>query len=141
MRAFAHLERFLSGGVLRRALRGGDFDALLDARDEPDFEIPWMEADKRVDQLVREQPLPEEESMAVDAVRESVYKEVYRLTEHPELAGCISDDFGLLAKAMAYDLSDPTINALFYSYSRGVVPETPPEPLPGRIVEMVTRSA
>jgi hypothetical protein len=75
-----------------------DWDEALDKRDQAEFDDAWTNSHSAVSSKQYIDPADE---AAVTNLRESVFKAVYRLTENSEVAGYVSDDFGLIGEAVA----------------------------------------
>ena len=89
--------------------------ALLDARDAAEFESEWL----RVHQVLGPT------SASVSAVEQAAFKQVYAAsgaTDFNEFAPLVSEDFGLFARALCQDFSDPWLSGLFACYQQGVFP-------------------
>ncbi|MBU7314923.1 hypothetical protein [Paenibacillus oleatilyticus] len=93
-----------------------DWDTELDARDEAEFAEAWSSS---YDKLEAMHP---SEDAVVREVRETVFKQTFRITRSPELAGYASDDFGLIAKAFENKIEIEFINKLWDSYTKGRFP-------------------
>ncbi|MOA11395.1 hypothetical protein D3C78_1313320 [compost metagenome] len=94
-----------------------DWDAELDARDAADFAEAWSSSYDKVDAID-----PSEEKV-IREIRESVFKQTFRITQSSELAGYASDDFGLVAKAFENKIDIEFINNLWNSYTKGCFPK------------------
>lgn len=70
------------------------------------------------------------------SIREEAYKITYNATKSPELAGYISDDFGLISDALILNYSDEWLNALAKEYIKGRIPHNKLKPLKGDL-EMI----
>jgi hypothetical protein len=95
----------------------GDVSETLDGREEQSFDSQWVSAFER-----RPQNLGSEEESAINALREVVFKAVFRKTGEDDLAGYASDDFELIGRALAGGTSDPFVNALWIAYAQGKFP-------------------
>ncbi|MBD8499555.1 hypothetical protein [Paenibacillus arenosi] len=93
-----------------------DWDAELDARDAAEFDNVWRLSYEKLNHLV-----PDEQEMIRD-IREFAFKQTFRITNNPELAGYTSDDFGLIAKAVDNKIDIPFIYDLWKSYLQGKFP-------------------
>lgn len=58
-------------------------------------------------------------------IREAAYLRTISRWESPELAACVSDDFGLIADAVALGIEDPWIDGILKKYKAGEIPCTP----------------
>ncbi|MCR8842441.1 hypothetical protein NQ117_01975 [Paenibacillus sp. SC116] len=93
-----------------------DWDAELDARDDAEFDRAWRSSYEELNQLV-----PDENELIRD-IREFAFKQTFRITQNPELAGYTSDDFGLISKAFDNKVDIPFIQNLWQSYLQGKFP-------------------
>lgn len=94
-----------------------DWDMELDARDADDFAETWSASYNKVNAI------GVSEDKVITEIRESVFKQVFRLTQNPDLAGYVSDDFGLVAMAFENKMDDAHINNLWKSYTKGTFPK------------------
>jgi len=90
---------------------------LLNARDAPEFEREWLRVDRVLAKLNNSVEPPE-----VTAIRKAAYLKTFEVAQEPEFAACVSEDFGLIAAALAIDYSDPWLTGLWLSYRAGVFP-------------------
>jgi hypothetical protein len=74
-----------------------DWDDALDKRDDTFFDSAWT---RNFNELKDFDYRDGDDAKLVSEVREFVFKKVYYLTNSSEVAGCISDDFGLVADAV-----------------------------------------
>lgn len=74
-----------------RNFEGLDVEAYLDERDEAPFADAWMQAYER---YAGDSVIAEDEVLR--QIRETAFKRTLSLTGEPELAGYVSDDFGLI---------------------------------------------
>ncbi|TVX93407.1 hypothetical protein [Paenibacillus agilis] len=93
-----------------------DWDAELDARDADEFDREWRSSYEKLYQLV-----PDENEMIQD-IREFTFKQTFRITKNPELAGYTSDDLGLISQAFDNKIDIPFIHDLWKSYIQGKFP-------------------
>jgi hypothetical protein len=105
------------GGLITPGLFKTLSTELLDERDKPEFEREWLRVHDELNRLTCGTEPPD-----VTAIRQTVYLDVFNLVAEPELAACVSDDFGLIASALAMQYSDPWLNGLWLSYKCGVFP-------------------
>jgi hypothetical protein len=85
----------------------------LDQRDEPQFEDPWLRTYKQVEDKKGDH---QDADTRVGRLRELAYLQALDRWESPELAGYISDDFGLIGDALATDSVDDYLNGLLNAY-------------------------
>lgn len=95
-----------------------EIDDALDMRDEPDFEDDWM----RVSDALEEMECSAEDATMIKEICKQAFLAVYHVTESGELAGYVSDDFELIAKAALSGYEDAWLNALIFTYAEGRFP-------------------
>jgi hypothetical protein len=106
--------------MICRAVGDIDVDAALDARDENTFENAWNSSyDAQCQSRSR---LHDIELAQMTSICERAYKLAFKATEHPELSGCVSDDFDLIATALLCDLEDAFAAHLLNEYVEGRFP-------------------
>ncbi|NBF06810.1 hypothetical protein GV819_31540 [Pseudomonas sp. Fl5BN2] len=93
-----------------------DWDARLDSRDGIEFASAWSAS---YEQVLSSCP-PEDES--IRQVREAAFKKVYQITGNPDLAGYVSDDFGLIVQAFKHQVDSGFIHRLWQAYAQGTFP-------------------
>lgn len=107
------LTALIESGQFLVSVEDAQIDLLLDARDGASFESNWVRVSKAA---------PHADSSVVDSLREAAFKRAFDVTQHAELAGYVSDDFGLLAQFVFAGDSDPWLVALFQGYVAGQLP-------------------
>jgi hypothetical protein len=105
---------------------------LLDKRDTPEFEQEWLRVRNALTKLT-----DNVEPQEVAAIRKAAYLKTFEITREPELAACVSDDFGLIAAALAIDYSDPWLTGLWMSYKAGVFPGSRISPSTEKLQAMI----
>lgn len=96
---------------------GLDIDDFLEQRDSEPFDGEWMRVYQAVEALKRDK--------VVDDTREiekKAYIMAYEKSEDDELAGYISDDFGLIANSKLLGYSDEWLEKLISCYANGTIP-------------------
>ncbi len=112
------LSRISDGGFLEKVFnKDVDWDAELDARDAAKFAEEWISSYDKVNAID-----PSEEKV-IREIRESVFKQTFRITQSSELAGYASDDFELMAKAFENKIDIEFINNLWDFYLKGRFPK------------------
>ena len=91
-------------------LSDDQYDALLDDRDAPPFEVRWLRLYNRIAPLT---PHPEQQANFVA---------LSNLTAQHELTEAVSDDLDLVWTCEQAGLTDPFITFLREVYARGRVP-------------------
>jgi hypothetical protein len=99
-----------------------DLDAILDRRDEEEFETPWFKCSERI-QTTWEQASPDAAIRELmDEVRKQSFLSVSRATHQHEMASYVSDDFELISKSIALGLDDANAVELLSLYRREEIP-------------------
>lgn len=93
-----------------------DWDAELDARDTHEFDSAWNSSYEKLHEL------SPSESQTTRDVREYAFKQTFRITRNAELAGYVSDDWGLISTALENNIQIEFINNLWNSYLKGNFP-------------------
>ncbi|MFB6363462.1 hypothetical protein ACFCP7_05275 [Paenibacillus elgii] len=111
------LSTLVDGAFLERVFnKEVDWDAELDARDEAEFAETWRSSYDKLEAID-----PSEDTV-IREIRETVFKQTFQITQSPELAGYVSDDFGLIAKAFENKIDIEFVNHLWDSYMKGCFP-------------------
>lgn len=111
------LSRISDGVFLEQVFQNNtDWDARLDSRDCIEFASAWSDS---YEEVLASCP-PEDES--IRQVREAAFKRVYQITDNPDLAGYVSDDFGLIAQAFKHQVDSGFIHRLWQAYAQGAFP-------------------
>jgi hypothetical protein len=121
----------LAAAIERGALPGAGFPRLgneselnraLDARDEAAFERAWLEAFDTLEATAPLSQLPVRDRADVDRIRELAYKAAFRAIGSSDLAGYVSDDFDLLARAALTAYENPWLARVLRAYEGGHFP-------------------
>ncbi|KNY25875.1 hypothetical protein [Pseudobacteroides cellulosolvens] len=114
-----------------------DVDDLLDKRDNDAFSDEWI----RIYNEIRKKKgvISSVENEIIKSIREVSYKITYNATKSPELAGYISDDFGLISDALILNYSDEWLNALAKEYIKGRIPHYKLKPLKGDLGKIILK--
>lgn len=99
-----------------------DFDEVLDSRDISDFDTEWVRVDSDIEKMKQEKGYTEEQKLRNHDIREQVYLKVYELCQDGELAGYISDDFGLIADSEYFCYKDEWLNKMISCYKQSTIP-------------------
>jgi hypothetical protein len=99
-----------------------DFDNLLDLREKPDFEAEWLRVYEEIEEQQKMREIASDVKVLIDTICEMAFKRAYSLTKNSEIAGYVSDDFELLAKAAVLNYQDSWLSALLLSYQNGQFP-------------------
>jgi hypothetical protein len=97
-------------------------DDLLDHRDEAQFSDGWMKAYDDISNKKLTSFIDEITNQQIDLLRERVYKKVYHYTSSSDLAGYISDDFGLIGDALHVNYNSDWLSALLKCYIENTIP-------------------
>lgn len=95
-----------------------DIDMLLDLREEEPFDSEWM----RVFYILEQKEISESEKYDIERIREKAYLVTYEVSGSSYIAGYVSDDFEIIAKAYIIGLNDKWLNALIWSYTMNEFP-------------------
>lgn len=94
-----------------------DIDEILDKRESDPFDSEWM----RVYQAIKELKKGKKFDDTTD-IEEKAYITVYEKSNNDELAGYISDDFGLIADSKTLNYSDEWLDKLVACYEKAIIP-------------------
>ncbi|WP_257153537.1 hypothetical protein [Pseudomonas sp. ICMP 561] len=98
-----------------------DWDSMLDARDEAGFDEQWTQ--HRL--IVQSTPLTGEVIENITLLREWVFKNVFSVSDNAELAGYVSDDFGLIAYHLESNTDSAWVTGLLDAYVHNQFPHSP----------------
>ncbi len=99
-----------------------DIDDLLDKRDAEVFDAEWIRVYNAVESLKSVEDYSEMEKKINSEVREQVFKMIYELSNDGDLAGYVSDDFGLIADAELLGYRDSWLDKLISCYKNKTIP-------------------
>lgn len=105
-----------------QALSHIQVDDLLDNRDEAQFSDEWMKIYEDISNKKLTSFIDEVTNQQIDLLRERVFKKVYRYTSSSDLAGYISDDFGLIGDALHVNYNNDWLSALLNCYIEHTIP-------------------
>jgi hypothetical protein len=100
-------------------IRNIDWDTTLEKRDQPEFDDLWVENHESLKNHVY---FEDDSQREVDYLRDYVFKEVFKMTNNSEVAGYVSDDFGLLGEALAKSRMTNWLDEMLTSYMSGKFP-------------------
>jgi len=107
------------------AFDGLELDAIMDRRDQPEFEQQWNKTADAVLPRWESMPPAEARRTEIDAVREYVFKRVFSITGgHDETAGAVCDDFELICKAAVVGTWTPFLEHMVSCYQRQQIPDS-----------------
>jgi hypothetical protein len=115
----------------------GAVPILLDERDEETFSSRWMESYRRLQTAKDTLGIGKETEALITRIREITYLQAYERWQSPDLAAYISDDFGLIADAIAANTNDYFVNALFHEYVIGNFPRGTLDEFEGNLAEQI----
>lgn len=99
-----------------------DIDELLDNRDSEVFDAEWIRVYNAVESLKSAENYSEMEKKNNSEVREQVFRIIYELSNDGDLAGYVSDDFGLIADAELLRYKDSWLDKLIFCYENKTIP-------------------
>ncbi len=114
-----------------------DLDLILDERDESVFDSEWI---RNYEAINEKKGITDHEIEEIDIIREISFKAAYNATESADLAGYISDDFELIAKALILNYNDEWLNALAKEYVEDMIPHGSLKPLQGELYKILFRN-
>jgi hypothetical protein len=99
-----------------------DYNAVLDERDKPPFDTEWVRVDKVVNSTKKDNRLSDDQWQLIDEIRYIAFMKTGEFAGQHEICSYISDDFGLIATALALGYEDDWLNALWASFKGGKIP-------------------
>lgn len=99
-----------------------DIDDLLDNRDAAVFDAEWIRVYKAVESMKHAENYSEEDKENNIKIREQVFLMIYEFAEDSDLAGYVSDDFGLISDARVLGYQDLWLDKLVACYEKGMIP-------------------
>lgn len=100
----------------------------LESRDDPVFEAEWLRIHVKMTTVEVDHPLPNDVELVIREIERAAFDAVYSiidLSDFTEFAPLISDDFGLIARAIHYGLRDDWLSGLLATYLQGEFPSGP----------------
>ena len=94
-----------------------DIDDFLDQRDSDPFDSEWVRVYQAIEELKKSKVVGDSRE-----IEKKAYITVYEKTEADELAGYISDDFGLIADSNMLGYSDEWLDKLISCYKNARIP-------------------
>lgn len=94
-----------------------DVDEILDKREMDSFDSEWVRVYQAVEDQKRDKTIDDTED-----IREKAFMIVYQQSGCGELAGYISDDFGLIADSKLLNYSDMWLDQLIACYENAIIP-------------------
>ncbi len=99
-----------------------EIESALEQRDDACFDSPWMEVYKQIEAAKHARGVTGDADPRVGRLREVAYLKSFERWNSPDLAGDISDDFGLIGDALALAYTDPWLQRLLGAYFEGRLP-------------------
>lgn len=94
-----------------------DWGSELDSRDLDKFDSAWSTSYEKIISLCSP------EDGVIKEIRETAFREVYKTTKNSDLAGYVSDDFGLIAQALKNKIDIEFVSNLWKAYEQGFFPK------------------
>ena len=94
-----------------------DIDELLEQRECNPFDCEWMRVYRAIEALKVNQQVDD-----TTEIRKKVFLIVYEQSGSDELAGYVSDDFGLIADGKSLHYSDKWLTKLIACYQKATIP-------------------
>lgn len=94
-----------------------DIDELLEQRECNPFDCEWMRVYQAIEALKVNQEVDD-----TTEIREKAFMIVYEQSGSDELAGYVSDDFGLIADSKSLHYSDKWLTKLIVCYQKNTIP-------------------
>jgi len=94
-----------------------DIDDFLEQRDSDPFDSEWVRIYQALEELKKGKTVADTRE-----VEKKAYITVYEKSENDELAGYISDDFGLIADSKRLNYSDEWLDKLISCYENARIP-------------------
>ena len=99
-----------------------EVDDLLDSRDEEVFDSEWIETYNYVENMKRRYGYSEQQENDCSCVREKAFMIVCEACDG-ELAGYVSDDFGLIFDSQIVGFENDFLKKLINVYSQAIIPD------------------
>lgn len=99
-----------------------DIDELLDNREVATFDTEWLRVYNAVESLKNALNYSDAERENNSKLREQVFRMIYEFTSDSDLAGYVSDDFGLISDARLLEYSDFWLDKMVAYYEKGSIP-------------------
>lgn len=99
-----------------------DIDELLDNREVAVFDAEWIRVYNAVESLKNALNYSDAERENNSKLREQVFRMIYEFTSDSDLAGYVSDDFGLISDARLLEYSDFWLDKMIACYEKGSIP-------------------
>ncbi len=94
-----------------------DIDEILDQRENNPFDSEWVRVYQAVEELKKDKDVDD-----TTDIRKKAFIIVYEQSDCDELAGYISDDFGLIADSKKLNYSDEWLDKLIACYEKAIIP-------------------
>ncbi len=100
----------------------GEWNRMLDLRDENAFESEWLRVDEEIRAREAEMLLEDDERKVLEQIRERTFKIAFQNTRNAEIAASVSDDFDVMARAKRVGLNNSWLDNLIQEYATGKFP-------------------
>lgn len=97
-------------------------ESALNERDDERFDSLWMEVFRQVEAAKVARGIMYDADPRVARLREMAYLKSFGRWKSPDLAGYISDDFGLIGDALTVGYVHPWLNAVASAYTNRTFP-------------------
>ena len=94
----------------------------IKSKDIEVFDTEWIRVYKAVESMKNAENYPEAEKENNTKIREQVFRKLYEFTNDSDLAGYVSDDFGLISDARLLGYKDLWLDELIACYEKGIIP-------------------
>ncbi len=135
------IEQIESGFLLPSSMFEMPVDEALRCRSLSEFAVPRQRVRDNMEDEISRAGLPSKPRFSYVAICETAFIRVFDLTEHAELAGEISDDFGLIGGTLLTNLEDEWLNALWLEYRAGRFPYRELTPIAGSLKNLLLPAA
>lgn len=107
------IEKYLSTPVFFDYLKSIDSDAVLNSRDEAEFDNKWMGEFNSL----KGECFNNDDIKSIDYLREEAFKISFRVINNAELSSSISDDIEIISKSLILGKSDSwAVTCLWSTY-------------------------
>lgn len=99
-----------------------DIEKILECRQMPSFDKEWMKVYEKLNKLKKVKAYTDVDQEDSRTLRKEVFEFVYDQTEDDDLAGYISDDFGLIYDYLKLNYQSEWMEKFLHQYLDGQVP-------------------
>ena len=94
-----------------------DIDDILDKRESDPLDSEWMRVYREIKELKKGKKFDD-----TTEIEKKAFVTVYEKSHNDELAGYISDDFGLIADGKVLNYADEWLDKLAVCYEKAIIP-------------------